>query len=1604
MNLMRMVFAGVLATTAVVAQGAPLEFFVSPTGDDANAGTRAAPFRTPQAAMAAVKRAKASDWKTSFSGAVVTFEDGTYVFEEPMELDNFCSGRKGAPVVWRAEHRGKAVFSGAAALDWTRDGRFLKATIGGTDEIPGFLGGFSGHDGKLITKPDRSYMFFTPDGERLPNSRWPNDGYAAVGEMVGGPVKPDSAGAHYLSGVFKFDSPRMKAWKEEKDLWAFGLWWVEWADTTVTVTNIDLVAKQIAVDRTYLPFGMAPGGKFRIRNAVCEIDEPGEWAVDRKARTVTILPKGEGLPVFAKGTGFVYGRCLTDFVFDGFVFEYNRGSALRFEGSYDVNVRSCVIRHTGGWGVHAKNCRGVRVEGCDLYDLGEGGIHLDGGDRVTLKPGGNVADNNHIHHYGQVVPNYRQGVSLRGVGNRATHNLIHHTVHQAIEFYGNDHYIGYNVCHDCCQYNNDAGTIYCCQRDWTRRGTVIEHNIIHMTGKQPRGTHTEGVYLDDASSGNVVRWNFINRATQGCYIGGGNDNDVSENVIINTDTSVGYGSRGILSPWKGYVKPGKGGPLYKRLTGNKAAMTDPAWRAKYPLMLKVLDFEDPIRAYDAMWNRVTNNLFVGTGPLEKTDWERVKDTATVADNHEFADDPGFVDYYGLNWNFRPGSPADRLLGGKLKFDEIGLYDSPLRVSPAVKFGEGVTKPRPFGPEGVAPSATVMMMLWPRAIPAGFSCVATNLVLCGQPSWGKGAVITLGKGTDASFTEWEERSFGFTPLFDCTLELTLMGSGRVRTFYDDIRVEGAAFANGSFEDGLSGWTVAKWGAPKAPVGVIGPTYGISPATGSKMAAAYDAYRIVQRIQVKRGVPVTVSFKCRAGLPADGVIPPADDALTRFWRENEGKALTRLPASVVPLNSFLSFATHDYTNATPFTESVNMYRFLGEKTGVNFVTHTLRCVPDLSDKATEDGVRQVCAEAHKYGIEVGMDVDVRIARFEFLRRWPDEAQRKLVVDSAPATDGVARVAIPWARHRDHMCYGARACYDATSSRLVEAFAARRDAAGALDPATVRPVAADAVCGTNGVFVTAKGLADGETLFALAEFRMLSADVFSERLMPFVHELMERYRKLGADSAMHDEWGFPPTLDDMNAHRAIWYSPAFARAYSQMTVGRDLAKDCVLMAYPTKGADAARSAAIDAYNRLVYERNAEIEHDFYTATKRIFGRDCYVTKHATWSSQPHDSEFYHNGLDWWAATRDYAQGDESCQVSCLGGMAKKFGGHVWLNEGYGRSAAHYARAAWCYALAGGRMVFHGIYGTKCPTLAGLPPAERRFRGQADIWLQPGFRTGQQRINLLDAITRGQLDAPVALVFGHFRLMNWADPTYEDWGKKVDHALGAAGYYCDAYPSSEIARQTFRIDHEGFVWVGRQRYRAICFHRLSEEDRAVWKSYVSTRREKMQTRIFTEETPVADIIAYLDSVGATRQTPYGKFGLAGDWWDMNRLPDPDGTLTLTDGTVARMRGMNPDAEGGSIVGTLKTPRGSAAFDATGLCAVRFDANGFLEAAAGCIKRLQTKDFSFEYGGGVDIALLRVDGEWRGLWVTEDLDAPVPERLQAITKKWIRLRGYGSR
>ena len=86
---------------AAVSEGGVREYFVSPAGNDRNAGSRTAPFRTPDRAAAAAR-----------AGDTVTFLPGVY----HDTITVFRSGRPGKPVTFRSAEPGKAVFDGSGFL------------------------------------------------------------------------------------------------------------------------------------------------------------------------------------------------------------------------------------------------------------------------------------------------------------------------------------------------------------------------------------------------------------------------------------------------------------------------------------------------------------------------------------------------------------------------------------------------------------------------------------------------------------------------------------------------------------------------------------------------------------------------------------------------------------------------------------------------------------------------------------------------------------------------------------------------------------------------------------------------------------------------------------------------------------------------------------------------------------------------------------------------------------------------------------------------------------------------------------------------------------------------------------------------------------------------------------------------------------------------------------------------------------------------------------------------------------------------------------------------------------------------------------------------
>ncbi|MCX5677112.1 MAG: hypothetical protein NTX87_19155, partial [Planctomycetota bacterium] len=90
------------------------EYFVAPTGNDANPGTKEKPFASMEKARDAIRALKA---KGGLPGpACVRLMPGEYPVKGTFELTAADSGTAEAPIIYRADKKGAAVFYGGARL------------------------------------------------------------------------------------------------------------------------------------------------------------------------------------------------------------------------------------------------------------------------------------------------------------------------------------------------------------------------------------------------------------------------------------------------------------------------------------------------------------------------------------------------------------------------------------------------------------------------------------------------------------------------------------------------------------------------------------------------------------------------------------------------------------------------------------------------------------------------------------------------------------------------------------------------------------------------------------------------------------------------------------------------------------------------------------------------------------------------------------------------------------------------------------------------------------------------------------------------------------------------------------------------------------------------------------------------------------------------------------------------------------------------------------------------------------------------------------------------------------------------------------------------
>jgi len=405
-------------------------------------------------------------------------------------------------------------------------------------------------------------------------ARWPSSGFATITQLPDGET----------GRTFKVDGAPTEAWRKEPELEATGYWARDWADITLPVEAID-DSGQITLSAPAPQFGIKLGQRVFFDNALSELNQAGEWYLDRQAGRVYFWPPGavrDGDVEASVANALMVITNASHLRIRQLTLTAARGNGMEIRGAHDVIVEHVAIQNMGDRaafmnGTHS-GFRWVTVE-----HTGEGGLAVSGGSPVSLAPGDMFVEDSEFAHYARRSRSYRPAISISGAGDRIVRNHIHDGPHAAIIFGGNNHLIADNEIDHVALESADTGAIYA-GRDWTARGTVIENNFFHDIGSAAKPSATMGIYLDDEFGGVTIRRNLFARVNQAVFIGGGSDIVVQDNLFVDCTPAVYIDSRGLS--WQKALALDPHGVLQAPLQA--VHFDQPPYSIQYPTLVTIL--------------------------------------------------------------------------------------------------------------------------------------------------------------------------------------------------------------------------------------------------------------------------------------------------------------------------------------------------------------------------------------------------------------------------------------------------------------------------------------------------------------------------------------------------------------------------------------------------------------------------------------------------------------------------------------------------------------------------------------------------------------------------------------------------------------------------------------------------------------------------------------------------------------------------------------------------------------------------------------------------------------------------------------------------------
>lgn len=701
------------------------KIFVSAVGDDSGDGSEEEPLRTLEKAIDVANEMREDSDKL----IEILLREGTYSVTNTIKIIN---SQKDDPLLKISAYQDEKVTINAgvdiplsamsiadsdftnAIIDKPNAGSVLQYNL--KDAQIEDLGEISLR-GHLISDEKEAQAELSLNGEVQKLAGWPNGEYTGLIK----PTDSNEYGKRTKSGIangcsFQVNYDRPSQWSKPEQAWLSGTIGPNYEFDYYPVSRFDSEEKRVYLSRGALEkYYTEP--YYRFENVPEELDEPGEYYIDRqsgmlyfyppedapKDSVLTITMSTPTLGVSGKASNSMFRiENSKNIVFENLIFKGGRGSAITGKNNSNIQFINCEINSFGENGIRFDASTDIKISDCKIHDVGQDGIlFVSCGNYRTLSPSNIVVSNNDIYNFARLERSYKTGIDFgyRCVGATAANNHIHNGPHAGMIFYGVNNDIYGNEFDNLVTEFSDMDALYCNNSNYPwERGNKIHNNYFHDIGKSSmNGRHqinVRAIRTDNRGCGLNIYENLFYNIGDG---GNGNGNngigaitaEGTRNRIFNNlfvDCNEAYFNtlqyKEIENADDGTLYPdtvinSSGVEVANTINGVKVADLKkqmenylPVYGKQFPELYKYFYEHPNMSKTNEFKNNMIINIAIPLSNINGTQNEegfRGSQMLTAASgNYVSTSDPGFVSYD--NGNLELSSSATLLVEGLPKFE------------------------------------------------------------------------------------------------------------------------------------------------------------------------------------------------------------------------------------------------------------------------------------------------------------------------------------------------------------------------------------------------------------------------------------------------------------------------------------------------------------------------------------------------------------------------------------------------------------------------------------------------------------------------------------------------------------------------------------------------------------------------------------------------------------------------------------------------------------------------------------------------------------------------------------------------------------------------